>query len=584
MGLASFPELADLVAADLYAGSALWRYPSFATSVLRMVYTLGPTGHGTLATFLRGTRVPTLLGFDPLFHFMHEQDVVNALVHDARQAAARRLQRRRAAAGAALDGDPRDGAHERPDPRDGLLDDARSLRLCRSCRQARSSTSSIPSPSTAARSRRRPASSTRSTRRARCAPTATPFRVRRTDRSRPGLAARRLAASACASPPARGMDRSTPTCPCSRGSSRRNLPATDPTRGGSASATDGPVLPFSKRPPPPDEYLLRSGDLEALPQEPRSIRTPAPQSYAPQSYAPQSYAPQSYAPPASQSYAPPSAFVRQAAPTPYGFTQQQQYGYRNDLSAPPPPHSLAPIAMSADSTNRQFSTTGASRAHSGTMIGREKPSLKWGIMIALSGALLGGVLGLGMDARRQSARAAAASEAKDAAPPAMVATALPVAPAAPPVVVAPRVAAPAALPVAANALTAPAVVAPPPVVAAPAPAPVVLAAAPAIVVPKTAAHPRAAVKPHGFLAAKVTPPPRRRARAQGRSARREDRGAQGCPEEGREHERRDEDPRSREQGHDEHALARLASLRAPRCGLPAIRLRRTALARRRHAR
>jgi UDP-glucose 4-epimerase len=80
MGLASFPELADLVAADLYAGSALWRYPSFVTSVLRMVYTLGPTGHGTLATFLRGRRVPTLLGFDPLFHFMHEQDVIESLV------------------------------------------------------------------------------------------------------------------------------------------------------------------------------------------------------------------------------------------------------------------------------------------------------------------------------------------------------------------------------------------------------------------------------------------------------------------------------------------------------------------------
>ena len=80
MGLSSFPELADLVAADLYAGSALWRHPSFTTSVLRMVYTLGPTGHGTLATFLRGKRVPTLLGFDPLFQFMHEQDVVNSLV------------------------------------------------------------------------------------------------------------------------------------------------------------------------------------------------------------------------------------------------------------------------------------------------------------------------------------------------------------------------------------------------------------------------------------------------------------------------------------------------------------------------
>ena len=80
MGLAAFPELADLVAADLYAGSAIWRYPSFTTSVLRMVYTLGATGHGTLATFLRGARVPTIMGYDPLFHFLHEADVVGALV------------------------------------------------------------------------------------------------------------------------------------------------------------------------------------------------------------------------------------------------------------------------------------------------------------------------------------------------------------------------------------------------------------------------------------------------------------------------------------------------------------------------
>lgn len=80
IGISSFPQLADLVAADLYAGSALWRYPSFTTSVLRMVYTLGPSGHGTLATFLRGARVPTILGYDPLFQFMHEDDVVGALI------------------------------------------------------------------------------------------------------------------------------------------------------------------------------------------------------------------------------------------------------------------------------------------------------------------------------------------------------------------------------------------------------------------------------------------------------------------------------------------------------------------------
>jgi UDP-glucose 4-epimerase len=79
LALATFPELADLVAADLYASTALWRWPEMATTVLRMVYTLGPTGHGTLASFLRGKRVPAVLGFDPLFQFMHEDDVSAAI-------------------------------------------------------------------------------------------------------------------------------------------------------------------------------------------------------------------------------------------------------------------------------------------------------------------------------------------------------------------------------------------------------------------------------------------------------------------------------------------------------------------------
>ncbi len=75
-----FPELADLVAADLYAAAALWRTPQLATTVLRLCYTLGPDNHGTLAGFLRGKRVPMVLGFDPLFQFLHEDDVVSALV------------------------------------------------------------------------------------------------------------------------------------------------------------------------------------------------------------------------------------------------------------------------------------------------------------------------------------------------------------------------------------------------------------------------------------------------------------------------------------------------------------------------
>ncbi len=79
MAVTTFPELADLVAADLFAGTALWRVPELDTVVLRLAYVLGPARHGTLCSYLRGPRVPTVLGFDPLFQFLHERDAARAL-------------------------------------------------------------------------------------------------------------------------------------------------------------------------------------------------------------------------------------------------------------------------------------------------------------------------------------------------------------------------------------------------------------------------------------------------------------------------------------------------------------------------
>src|SRR5204862_6776295 len=78
--LGAYPELADLVAADLYAANALWRLPDLHTAVLRICYTLGPSEHGTLASFLNTRFVPMVLGFDPLFQFLHEDDAANAIV------------------------------------------------------------------------------------------------------------------------------------------------------------------------------------------------------------------------------------------------------------------------------------------------------------------------------------------------------------------------------------------------------------------------------------------------------------------------------------------------------------------------
>ena len=76
----TFPTLADLVSADLYAGQALWRAPKLKTAVLRIVYALGPMGRGTLANYLGEQRVPMVLGFDPLFQCIHTEDAATAIV------------------------------------------------------------------------------------------------------------------------------------------------------------------------------------------------------------------------------------------------------------------------------------------------------------------------------------------------------------------------------------------------------------------------------------------------------------------------------------------------------------------------
>lgn len=80
LAVSSFPELSDLVAADLYAGAALWAHPDLCTTVLRSVYALGPSRHGTLASFLAGRIVPMVIGFDPLYQFIHEEDFAQAIV------------------------------------------------------------------------------------------------------------------------------------------------------------------------------------------------------------------------------------------------------------------------------------------------------------------------------------------------------------------------------------------------------------------------------------------------------------------------------------------------------------------------
>ena len=75
-----YPEIRDLAEVDTLATAFLWRYPEVATAILRPVNTLGKSVQSSIGTYLKLHYVPTILGFDPLMQFIHEDDLTEALV------------------------------------------------------------------------------------------------------------------------------------------------------------------------------------------------------------------------------------------------------------------------------------------------------------------------------------------------------------------------------------------------------------------------------------------------------------------------------------------------------------------------
>ncbi len=75
----SYPEIRDLVEVDTLAGAFLWKYPHIRTCVLRPVNVLGGQVRSMIADYLRRERVPTVLGFDPMMQFLHEDDMSEAI-------------------------------------------------------------------------------------------------------------------------------------------------------------------------------------------------------------------------------------------------------------------------------------------------------------------------------------------------------------------------------------------------------------------------------------------------------------------------------------------------------------------------
>jgi UDP-glucose 4-epimerase len=75
----TYPEVRDLAEVDALASAFLWRHPEVVTSILRPVNTLGYYVNSAIGRYLRQRYVPTIMGFNPMTQFIHEEDVAEAV-------------------------------------------------------------------------------------------------------------------------------------------------------------------------------------------------------------------------------------------------------------------------------------------------------------------------------------------------------------------------------------------------------------------------------------------------------------------------------------------------------------------------
>ncbi|MEE8580345.1 MAG: NAD-dependent epimerase/dehydratase family protein [Myxococcota bacterium] len=75
----SYPEIRDLVEVDTLVSSFIWKVPQIRTAVLRPVNVVGRYVHSMASRYLRQARVPTLMGFNPMMQFIHEEDMSEAI-------------------------------------------------------------------------------------------------------------------------------------------------------------------------------------------------------------------------------------------------------------------------------------------------------------------------------------------------------------------------------------------------------------------------------------------------------------------------------------------------------------------------
>jgi UDP-glucose 4-epimerase len=78
LGSARFSGVRDLIEVDMLAQSFFWRHPDTETVILRPAHILGSVRNAP-SNYLRLSRIPKLLGFDPMVQVVHQDDVVAAI-------------------------------------------------------------------------------------------------------------------------------------------------------------------------------------------------------------------------------------------------------------------------------------------------------------------------------------------------------------------------------------------------------------------------------------------------------------------------------------------------------------------------
>jgi UDP-glucose 4-epimerase len=84
-GSKTWGTVRDLIDIEKFCQGYRRQVPHLQMTILRFASIVGPTVDTPLTRFLRNSRTPSLLGFDPRMQIIHEDDVVEALVHTVRE-------------------------------------------------------------------------------------------------------------------------------------------------------------------------------------------------------------------------------------------------------------------------------------------------------------------------------------------------------------------------------------------------------------------------------------------------------------------------------------------------------------------